>query len=79
MPDNDPISLDLRMSNAEIEALIREYERLSRKPPKLLTPLPRRVRLRIWRRKQLTSLGIWLADRGHLAAATRLWKIFRMV
>ena len=43
--------------------------------PKLLTPLPRRVRLRLAVRRVLTGIGIWLVDHGHIEAARRLWTV----
>jgi hypothetical protein len=36
--------------------------------------LTRRTRFRLWRDKQLTALGTWLADHGHERACVALWR-----
>jgi len=54
------------------------WERSRGKPPVLLTPLPRRVRLRLWLTRQVNGAGIWLVYHDHVTAAERLWRICRM-
>ncbi len=53
------------------------WERDKGKPPRLLTPLPRRVRLHLWLTRQVNAAGIWLVEHGHLTAAERLWRVCR--
>lgn len=42
-------------------------------PPRLLTPLPRRVRARLAVTRVIDTAAIWLAGHGRLRAAERLW------
>jgi hypothetical protein len=44
--------------------------------PIVLTRLPPRTRLRLWREHQLNRLGCWLVEHGHIEAAIRLWRLF---
>ena len=48
------------------------------RPHRLLAPLPRRVRLRLWRDRQANTAGSWLC--GHHAgwAAVMLWRSLGM-
>ena len=41
----------------------------------LLTPLPRRVRLRLWIQHHIDGAGIWLVERGRYRVAIGLWKL----
>jgi hypothetical protein len=41
----------------------------------LLTPLPRSVRFRLWRRGRIDGLACWLVEHGHWQAAVVLWRI----
>lgn len=43
--------------------------------PVLLTPLPRRVRLRLAAEHAVNGIGIWLVNRGRISAAKRLWRL----
>ena len=45
-------------------------------PVRLLTPLPRKVRLRLWYSRQVDKAAIWLVDRGRLRAAEGVWRTF---
>jgi hypothetical protein len=52
---------------------------MSRDPhwwPRLLTPLPRKVRFRLWYHRQVDKAAIWLVDRGRLRAAENVWRTF---
>lgn len=42
---------------------------------RILTPLPRRVRVRLWFTHRIDGAGIWLVDHGHMDAAERLWRV----
>lgn len=53
-----------------------EWERAVRGPVRLLTPLPRRVRLRLAIRYVIDGAAIWLAEHGHFRAATLTWRLF---
>jgi hypothetical protein len=55
-----------------------EWERKVRQggPVRLLTPLPRRVRLRLAVTQITDNAAIWLAERGHYGAARLLWLAF---
>ena len=46
--------------------------------PRLMTPLPRRIRVRLWMQRRITGSGIWLIDHGHSSAAIALWRACRM-
>jgi hypothetical protein len=41
---------------------------------KLLTPLPRKVRLRLWLHSQADRIGCWLCDHRHPEAAIAFWR-----
>jgi hypothetical protein len=43
-----------------------------------LDQLSRRVRLRLWRDRQLDTAGIWLVDHGRDRLAILLWRAFGM-
>lgn len=42
----------------------------------LLDPLPRRVRLRLWRDRQVDRLAFRLVERRHFRSAITLWRAF---
>lgn len=44
------------------------------KPPKVLTPLPLKVRARLKFGKVMTWVGIWLMDHGMLRVTVVLWR-----
>lgn len=46
--------------------------------PRLLTPLPRRVRLRLALTRRVDAASCWLSGRGHWRAARRLYQVLRM-
>jgi hypothetical protein len=46
--------------------------------PRLLTPLPRTVRLRLALTRRVNALASWLSGRGHWRAARRLYQVLRM-
>jgi hypothetical protein len=68
----DEISPELAAEFAEA------LERLRGHPPRLLTPLPFRVRVKLTARHVVDSAAIWLVDRGRFGAAERLWRLFGM-
>jgi hypothetical protein len=45
---------------------------------RLLTPLPRRVRFRLWRRRRVDLAAIWLVRHRRFRAAVALWRAFGM-
>lgn len=55
-----------------------EWRRKHHGPPKLLTPLSRRVRVRLALTHAIDSAAIWLVDRKRYGAAERLWRAFGM-
>jgi hypothetical protein len=61
--------VDIEAFTAELDKCMREGK------PKLLTPLPRRVRLRLALTRAVDSAAIWLADRRRFGAAERLWRV----
>jgi hypothetical protein len=46
--------------------------------PRLLTPLPRGVRLRLWRDKRIDGVAVWLTGRRQYHAAMWLWRAARL-
>jgi hypothetical protein len=61
----------------QLEAELREQMRTG--SPRLLTPLPRRVRLRLAVRHVLTVTGMKLMDHGHTGTAARLWRVTGLI
>jgi hypothetical protein len=48
--------------------------------PRILAPsLPYGTRLRLAAVRRIDLLGAWLCDHGQQRAASRLWRIFRMI
>jgi hypothetical protein len=64
------------LTDEQVDRLRAEWERKVRQRGRLrvLTPLPRRVRLRLWRARQVDRAAIWLADRKRYGAAQLLWR-----
>jgi hypothetical protein len=46
--------------------------------PRLLTPLPRRTRLRLWRDRRVDTITAWLCAHHGCRAAVALWRAFGM-
>jgi hypothetical protein len=63
------------LTAGQLEQLRAEWERIPRQPPRLLTPLPRRTRLRLWLARQADHTAIWLLNHDHDIAAGRLWRL----
>jgi hypothetical protein len=59
--------------------LAARLEQLPAGPPRLLTPLPRRVRLRLACQGAVDDVATWLAGHGRWRAAERTWRAFRML
>jgi hypothetical protein len=73
------VSMDAEpLTGEQLDRLKAEWERQRNGRPRLLTPLPRRVRFRLWRRRQVDRAAIWLVDHGRFGAAERLWRAFGM-
>lgn len=67
-----------RPSEAEIADFERRWREAMTRPIRhleVLTPLPRRVRLRLAVERAITSVGIWLGDHVSWGAAKWLWRI----
>jgi hypothetical protein len=45
------------------------------RPPVLLTPLPRRTRMRLWCTSRIDGIAIWLCDHDRFGAAEALWRM----
>ena len=65
------------ITRAEFEDFARCWAESASKPLKtrLLTPLPRRTRLRLWATSLVDRAGGWLVGHGHVKAARILWRI----
>lgn len=61
----------------QVEEWATEFRKLaaSGAPPRLLDPLPRRARLRLWLTKRVDSAAIRLLGSGHERAAIALWRV----
>ena len=46
--------------------------------PRLMTPLPRRTRLRLWRDHRVNTVAAWLCAHHGDRAAVALWRAFGM-
>ena len=66
-----PVVIDF--SDEELDQLIAAWERKRHGKPRLLTPLPRRVRLRLAVTHLVDRVAIWLCDRKRFRAAELLW------
>jgi hypothetical protein len=64
------------LTDKELDRIRAAWERKRHGPPKLLTPLPRRVRLRLAAEHAINRAAIWLVDHGRYGAAERLWRTF---
>ena len=69
-----PCLPDAELTDEQLERFKAEWERKRHGHPKLLTPLPRRVRLRLAIEGAVNHVATWLACRGHYDAAERLWR-----
>lgn len=67
-------SMTFALDDAEVMRLRAAFEAVQGKPPKLLTPLPRRVRLRLWASSRVDRLAFRLIDRRWFTAAEWLWR-----
>lgn len=71
--------IEAALTDEQIEQFRAEWERKARRGKlRLPTPLPRRVRLRLWCERQVDRAAIRLIDRGRFGAAERLWRAFGM-
>jgi hypothetical protein len=70
---------DCVISATELDRLARDLAAVAHKPPRLRTPLPRRVRARLAVTRAVDGIAIWLVDRGQFRAAGRLWHAFGML
>lgn len=62
------------LTEDEIQRWVAEFERAQRAGHvKLLTPLPRKVRLRLWFARQVDRAGGWLVEHGRFGLAKALW------
>jgi hypothetical protein len=50
-------------------------ERAATRPPRLLTPLPLRVRLRLATARAIDTIGCWLCDHHRPGMAMLLWRV----
>ena len=64
------------LTTEQINQFKAEWERKAHGHPRLLTPLPRRVRLRLWAARRVDLAAIWLVEHERHEAAIRLWKAF---
>jgi hypothetical protein len=67
-----------RLSQQQLEQFAERIGAAALKPPRFLTPLPRRVRARLAVTRAVDGAAVWLIDRGHFRAAGRLWHAFGM-
>lgn len=65
-------------ADGQLDAFRSEWERQKLGPPRLLTPLPRRVRARLAAEHAVNRAGIWLVERKRYRAARWLWRAFGM-
>lgn len=70
-PGGEP-SVDVPAYAAE---LAEHFRKAARGRYRLLTPLPRRTRLRLAAESAVNRIGIWLVGHGHFGAAKRLWRL----
>ena len=61
-------------TDEQYEQLRAAWERFGH--PRLLAPLPRRVRFRLWCERRIDRAAIALVNAGHYRAAERLWRAF---
>lgn len=77
-PGAEPILDAAPLSDEQLDRFRSEWERQKLGPPRLLTPLPHRVRLRLAAARAVDRVAIRLVNGGHYRAAMRLWKAFGM-
>lgn len=56
----------------------RLYEALAKGKVQVLTPLPRRVRLRLAIQRRIDGAACWLVEHCHPRAGEALWRVFGM-
>jgi hypothetical protein len=61
------------IDDATVEKLKDGFEKARHGPVKLLTPLPWRIRLRLWWNGKVDKTAIWLSSHGKPGAALWLW------
>ena len=62
------------LTAAELDELAERWKAAQHGPVKLLTPLPRKVRLRLWASHQVDRLAIWLVSHGRPLAGELVWR-----
>ena len=76
------MSADSPLTTEEQDEYVRQWQERFRAgafgAPRLLMPLPRRIRFRLWRERRIDRAAIRLVDAGHHRAAIRLWRAFGM-
>lgn len=72
------MDVEAAWTDGQLDRFRSEWERQKLGRPRLLTPLPRRVRLRLAAERAVDRVAIRLVDAGHYRAAMRLWKTFGM-
>lgn len=75
-----PCAPDAEWTDKQLEQFKAEWRKQAgrRTKIKLLTPLPRRVRLRLAIEGAVNHVATWLVYRGHYDAAERVWRAFGM-
>lgn len=63
---------------AVVAELAERLVHLQHRPPRLLTPLPRRGRVRLAAEHAVNAVAIWLACHDRAGAAERVWRICGM-
>jgi hypothetical protein len=63
------------LTEEAITELRERWAQTRRGLPVLLTPLPRRTRLRLWYTRRIDSAACWLVDRRQFRAAIALWRV----
>lgn len=74
-----PSAEEAEWTSEQLEQFAAEWRRkYSPRKVRLLTPLPRRVRLRLLAARQVDRAAIWLVGHKRHDAAERLWRVFGM-
>jgi hypothetical protein len=69
------VSTDGVWTTRHVDEFAAEWKRFRGGPVRLLTPLPRHVRLRLAVMHAVDGAAIWLAERRQYNAAELLWRI----
>ena len=74
---------EAELTDAQLEEFAAAWRKAFLSAPRhrraeLLTPLPRRVRLRLWAASKVDGLGSWLAGHHASWAAIAMWRILGM-